>query len=174
MNENKITVATPEEYLLSKAAIGLSPKERLVLLFKAKRYPVVKNRTSAEAQIKEMIDLYDLCCLMMAQYFPNQQAEDKFCLLNIALSQKDGQLIGPGKLSEAINLLHSYEELENKVSAIQLFFYKCGEAFPDLYERYNLEELATEQISDIVETSRKVISDDPTSVKRVLNRWGLY
>lgn len=28
MNENKITVATPEEYLLSKAAIGLSPKER--------------------------------------------------------------------------------------------------------------------------------------------------
>lgn len=173
MTEGNVTTISVEQQLLSKEAIKLPPKERLNLLLKAKRYPIVKKRTSAEGQIKEMIDFYNLLCLMLAQYFPNEQAENNFFLLSIIASQGDAQEVVNGKLAKAFRLLHGYEELENRITAIQWLFHQYEEVFPDIYQHYNLEDIAFEQISDIVENSRQLLTHDTDCVEKLLERWEL-
>ena len=168
-NKNTIT-ATEEQQLLSKEAIHLPPKERLYLLLKAKTYPIARKQTSAEGQVKEMLDFYNLCSLMLAQYFPNEQAEDNFLLLNLFTS-KEALLPTSDKLAEAFRMLTSYEELENRITAIQMLFYQYSEIFPDIFYSYNLEDIITEQISDIIENSP---SDNPSYIKKLMERWGIF
>ena len=69
MTQKQLETSKVEHQLLSKEAIKLPPKQRLELLLKAETYPIVKKRTSAEGQIREMIDFYNLCCLMLAKHF---------------------------------------------------------------------------------------------------------
>ncbi len=72
LESKELSTISEGQQLLSKEAINLPPKEQLNLLLKANKYPLVRKRTSATKQIKEMIDFYNLCCLMLAQYFPNE------------------------------------------------------------------------------------------------------
>lgn len=172
MLESKELTTISEEQLLSREAIKLPPRERLSLLLNAKKYPLVRKRTSATRQIKEMIDLYNLCCLMLVQYFPKEQAEDNFLLLNFITSQETNA-IATGKLAEAFKLLNGYEELERRITAIQRVFFQYQEIFPDLYQLYNLEDIAFEKISDIVENTKLLLSGDETYAKELLERWGI-
>ena len=173
MNEKQLSIHKVEHQLLSKEAIKLLPRQRLELLLKAERFPIVRKRTSAERQIREMIDFYNLCCLMLAQYFPNEQAENNFLLLSLIASQENTQSIISGKLAEAFKLLGSYEELESKVTAIQMLFNQYQYFFPELYESEHLERIATERISDIIQENKQLINDDPQLVEEILDRWEL-
>ena len=158
-----------EHQLQSKEAIHLPPKERLNLLLKAKNYPIVRKRTSAEGQIKEMLDFYHLCCLMLARYFPNEQAESNFLLLNLL----EGFSPTSDKFAEAFGLLTSYEELENRITAIQMLSYQYSKSFPDVFYAYNLEDIVTESISDIIENSLELLQDNPSYIKKLMERWGI-
>lgn len=168
----ELSTISEEQQLLSKEAISLPPKERLGLLLKANKYSLVRKRTSATKQIKEMIDFYNLCCLMLAQYFPNEQAENNFLLLNFLASQETNKIV-TGQLAEAFKLLHGYEELERRITAIQNLFFEYQETFPDLYQLYNLEDIVYEKISDIVETTKQLLSTDETYAKELLEHWGI-
>lgn len=172
MTESKLS--TIEQQLLSKQATKLPPRERLELLLKAKKYPIVTKRTSAEMQLKEMLDLYNLLCIMLTQFFPNEKSESNFLLLNFAVTQNTTQTIMSAKLAKAFKLLRGYEELENKITAIQILFNEYQETFPDLYQRYNLEYVVNEHISDIIKNSRQLLSDSPLEVKELLERWEIF
>ena len=173
MTENAVTITSVEQQLLSKEAISLPPKERLALLLKAKKYPIVRKKTSAKGQIEEMIDFYNFCCVMLGQYFPNEQATNNFLLLNFLISKEDSNAPATNKLAKAFRLLNSYEELENKITAVQILFHQYQSAFPDIYQLYNLDDLANERVSDIIQNSKELISYDPSYTERLLERWGL-
>ena len=163
-----------EQQLLSKEAISLPPKERLCLLLKAKSYPIVRKRTSAKGQIEEMIHFYNFCCFMLGQYFPNEQATNNFLLLNFLISKEDSNTPVTDKLAEAFRLLSSYEDLENNITAIQMLFHQYQSAFPDIYQLYNLDDLANEKVSDIIQNSKELISHEPSYTERLLERWELF
>lgn len=173
MNESRVNTVSSEQQLLSKKAINLPPRERFDLLLKAQKYPIVHKRTSAVAQVKEMIDFYNICALMVAKYFPNEKAIDNFVMLSLAASKESDQTIMTEKLAKAFEMLDSYEKLEHKITAIQRLFFQYEEAFPDIYELYNLEDFATEQISDIIENSRLLLDENPEFVKNLIERWEL-
>lgn len=172
MAESKVSKISSEQYLLSKEAINLPPKERLSLLLKCKRYPIVRKRTSAERQLKEMIDFYDLCCLMLAQYFPNEQAENNFMMLSCMVAMNEPQIITP-ELSRYFKLLTDYEKLENNMCAIKSLLFEYYYIYPDLYERYNLEDIATRKIYDAIERGKHLLNYEPDLCKEILKRWGL-
>lgn len=173
MTENIVTTTSIEQQLLSKEAISLPPKERLALLLKAKRYPIVRKKTSAKGQIEEMIDFYNFCCFMLGQYFPNEQATNNFLLLNFLISKEDSNTPVTDKLAEAFRLLSSYEDLENKISAIQMLFHQYKSTFPDIYQLYNLDDLVNEKMSDIIQTSKELIGYDSSYAERLMERWEL-
>ena len=173
MNDIRPYVASEEQQLFSKQAIQLPPVERLELLLKAKSYPMVRKKTSAKKQIKEMLDLYDLYCLMLVQFFPNEGAEEQCLLLTLMTTQEISQTAVNDKLSKAFRMLSSYENLERRITAIQTLFDKYREVFPDIYERYNLEEIAVARISDIIRNSRQLCQANPLWSKEVMNRWEL-
>lgn len=160
-----------EQQLFSKEALKLPPKRRLELLLKTKRYPIVTKQTSAEKQLKEMLDFYNLCCLMLAWYFPNEKAENNFLKLSFMASQETQSII-PERLSEAFKLLERYEDLEDKISSIQMLFYQYKNSFPELYQSYNLEDITTEHISSIIKDSKE-LSKDSQCVEEILRRWEL-
>ncbi len=167
MTENTLQI-TLDSQLLSKEAINLPPKKRLELLLKSKKYPVAKKRTSSINQLKEMIALYDLCVLMLAKYLPTEKSKENFMLISLLDSQKDRSLV----TEKAFKLLGNYEELENKITAIQEFFYQFQKSFPDLYESYNLDELTDASFNKMIENGRHLLNNI-SSVKTLLNRWGL-
>ena len=173
MSINQLSKLNAEQQLLSKEAIKLPPTQRLELLLKAKRYPIVRKSTSAKGQIKEMLDFYNLCCLMLAQYFPSEEAKSSFFMLSFIASQEDTQSIVSEKLAKAFKTLREYEELESKITAIQMLFYQYQYSFPDLYQSHNLESISTECISDIIQETRQLISDNPQLVEETLRRWDL-
>lgn len=173
MNEKQLSRPTMEQQLLSKEAIMLPPRQRLELLLKAKNYPIVRKRTSAEGQIKEMIDFYNLCCVMLVQYFPSKKAEDNFVMLNFIASQEDTQSIIAEKIAKAFKMLREYEDLENKIAAIQMLFYQYQYSFPELYESHNLEGFATERISDVIRDTKELMNAKPQFVEEILKRWEL-
>lgn len=173
MTENTVTITSIEPQLLSKEAISLPPKERLMLLLKAKRYPIVKRKTSTKGQIEEMIDFYNFCSFMLGRYFPNEQATNNFLLLNFLISKGDSNAPATNKLAEAFRLLSCYEEWENKITTIQMLFHEYQFAFPDIYQLYNLDELANENVSDIIRNSKELISYDTSYTDKILKRWGL-
>lgn len=173
MTENSVIITSTEQQLFSKKAISLPPKKRLALLLKAKRYPIVTKRTSAKRQIEEMIDFYNFCCLMLAQYFPNEQATNNFLSLNFLASKIASNAPVTQKLAKAFELLNEYEELENKISAIQMLFHQYQSAFPDIYQLYNSDDFVNEKVSDIVRNSKELISDDSSYTEILLKRWGL-
>lgn len=165
--------AIPAQQLLSKEAIHLPPKERLNLLLHAKQYPIASKKTSAKGQLKEMLDFYNLCCFMLVQYFPSEQAKNNFVFLHFVTSKKTNSSIMSDELAKCFRLLNRYEELENKISAIQSLFWQYQETFPDLYDSYNLENIATEKISDIIHNSLELLKDDSSYVEKLLQRWEL-
>ena len=173
MTESTMKITSADAQPLSKRAINLPPKERLELLLKCKRYPIVKKRTSAEKQLKEMIDFYNLCSIILAKYFPTEQAESDFMLLSILDSQEKRPSITDEKLSRAFRLLDSYEEFENRITATQALFYQYYENFPDLYEKYNLEDILKQSIHNMIENGRYLLSEDASSIKKLLERWGI-
>ena len=173
MNKKQLSITTAEQQLLSKEAIKLPPRQRLELLIKAKSYPIVGKRTSAEGQIKEMIAFYNLCRVMLAQYFPSEQAEDNFLMLSFIASKEDTQSIITEKLAEAFKMLRNYEELERKVTAIQMLFFQYHDSFPELYESYNLEDFATEHILDMIRNTRGLMNNDLQFIEGILKRWEL-
>lgn len=75
---------------------------------------------------------------------------------------------------EAFRLLHGYEELENRITAIQGLFYQYEKTFPDIYQRYNLEDIAFQPISDIVKNFRQLLTYDTDYVEKLLERWELF
>ncbi len=173
MSGKQLSRPIAEQQLLSKEAIMLPPTQRLELLFKAKNYPIVRKRTSAEKQINEMIDFYNLCCVMLVQYFPVEDAECNFLMLNLIASQENAQSIFTGKFAKALKMLREYEELENKITAIQMLFYQYQYSFPELYESYNLEDFAIQRISDIIRDTRELMNSDPQFAEQILRRWEL-
>lgn len=173
MATNQLSKPKAEQQLLSKEAIKLPPRQRLELLLNAEKYPIVNKRTSAERQIKEMIDLFNLYCLMLTQYFPNEEAENNFFMLSCIASQENTQSIAIGKLAESFKLLREYEELENRVTAIQMLFYQYQDSFPELYQSYNLEDFTTKRISDVIQETRRLMYDAPQWVEETLRRWDL-
>lgn len=173
MNTKQLATQKEEQQLLSKEAIKLPPKQRLELLLKAEKYPIVRKRTSAERQIKEMIDFYNFCCLMLAQYFPNERAENNFIALNFMTAQEGTKAICTEELTKAFNMLGRYEELEKRVEAIRSLFQQYQYAFPDLYEAYNLEDIVTERISDVIYENKQLMKEDPQLAEEILGRWKL-
>jgi len=173
MTALKTTTASIEQQLLSKEAISLPSKERLDLLLKTKRYPIVRKRTSAKRQIEEMIDFYNLCSFMLAQYFPDEQSKSNFILLNFIISRDDSDTLVPDKLVEAFRVLNSYEELENKISAIQMLFHQYQSVFPDIYQLYNLDNLANEKMSDIIKGLKELTIDNSSYIEKLMKRWEL-
>lgn len=174
MNAMGLCITSEEQQLFSKQTIHLPTVERLELLLKAKRYPIVRKKTSAEKQIKEMLDLYNLYCLMLVQFFPNEVAEEQCLLLTLVETQEIPQTAVTDELSKAFRLLAGYEELERKITAIQMLFDKYREFFPDIYEQYNLEEITVARISDIIRNSRRLCQTNPLWIKEVMTRWELY
>jgi len=156
MTEDIVTTTSIEQQLLSKEAISLPPKQRLDLLLKAKRYPIVRKKTSAKGQ-----------------YFPNEQATNNFLLLNFLISKEDSNTPATDKLAEAFRMLSSYEDLENKITAIQTLFHQYQSAFPDIYQLYNLGDLANEKVSDIIQDSKELIGYDSSYAERLKERWEL-
>lgn len=173
MTENIVTITSIEQQLLSKQTISLPPKERLALLLKAKWYPITRKKTSAKRQIEEMIDFYNFCCFLLGQYFPNEQATNNFFLLNFLISKEDSNTPVTDKLAEAFRLLSSYEDLENKITAIQTLFHQYQLAFPDIYQLYNLDDLANKKISDMIQDSKELIGYDSSYAERLMERWEL-
>lgn len=169
---NQLSKSEAEQRLLSKEAIKLPPKERLELLLKADSYPIVHTCTAAKRQIEEMIDFYNLCCLMLVQYFPNKEADTNFLMLSFIASQENNSIVN-GKLAEAFRLLKGYEELENRITSIHRLFYQYQYSFPELYQTYNLEEIAMVHISDTIRETRLLMSDDSAMIERTLRRWDL-
>ena len=161
-------IVTVEQQLLSKQAIQLPARERLALLLQANRYPIVRKGTSAERQIKEMINLYNLYCLMLTRYFPSEEAEEKYILLNWIATLN----INNAKLKNALQMVKSYEEVERRITQIQLLFNEYRESFPEIYEKYNLEDIVTKQITDIIKDSRELCKD-PVWVQGVMNVWDI-
>lgn len=175
-NESQLVAAKPENQLLSKQAIALPPKERLQLLLSANHYPVVKKRTSAEAQIKEMISLYDFCALMLTKFFPDEEAEANYialALIDSTQSQFGTNQLMPERLSKAFELVKNYEEFERKITAIRNLFWQYSVDFPDLFEKYNLEDIASEKIPDMLEGARYMIENHSPNVEKLMNRWGI-
>lgn len=173
MTTSQLSKSKAEQQLLSKEAIKLPPRQRLELLLKANKYSIVSKRTSAEGQINEMIDFYNLCCLMLAQYFPNEEAKNNFLMLNFIASQESTQSVITEPLAKAFKLLTGYEELENRVTSIQMLFYQYQDSYPELYQSHNLEDMATECISDVIQKTRQLMIDDPQLIERILRRWDL-
>ena len=171
MTESTLQTTSADTQLLSKTSINLPLKERLELILKCKTYPIVKKITSAENQLKEMIDFYNLCSIILAKYFPTKQSENSFMLLSILVSQEETPSITDEQLSIAFRMLGSYEEVENRITATQALFYQYHENFPDLYERYNLEDISKLSIHDMIESGRYLLSEDVSSVKKLLERW---
>lgn len=173
MSKHQLTDLNVEKQLLSRESTKLPPRQRLELLMKAKKYPIVKKKTAAERQITEMINFYDLCCLMLAQYFPNESAKNNFIMLNYIRALKSPSSILPDKLAEAFKLLDGYEDLEKRVTAIQDLFCQYQYSFPDLYEYHCLYNIATTQISDIIQETNQLILDDPHLIEENLKCWDL-
>ena len=170
---NQLSKVKTENQLISKETVQLPPRQRLELLLKAKNYPIVSKITSAETQMKEMIDLYYLCAVMLAQFFPTEKAEDYFFTLSFIASIKDSQSIITEKFANAFKMLNDYEELEKKIRSIQMLFYQYRYSFPELYEAYNLEDIVEERISEMIRASRELITDNPQFIKDILKRWEL-
>lgn len=173
MTTSQLSKSNVEQQLLSKEAIKLPPRHRLDLLLKVSRYPVVHKRTSAESQIKEMLDFYNLCCIMLTQFFPNSEAENNFILLSFMASHENAKSIMNGKFMESFKLLRDYEELENKITALQTLFHQYKDYYPELYQSYNLEELSVERISDIIQKTKQQINANPQLIEEALKRWDL-
>lgn len=173
MKEKQLLFTKAEENLLSKEKIYLPPRQRLELLLKTETYKVVKRRTAAEGQIREMIDFYNLCCLMLCQYFSSGQAENNFFFLSVIASQENTQSLTNEKMTEAFKLLRGYEELERKIMSIQMLFYQYQYSFPDLYEAYDLESISTVKVSDLIMETKKMMNNNPQCVEKILNRWEL-
>lgn len=174
--ESQLIAVKPEEQLLSKQAIQLPPKERLQLLLSAKSYPTVKKRTSAEAQIKEMLDFYKFCCLMLVNYFPNEKAERNYIALvgiELALGQQTVNQPISKQLSKEFELVENYEEFDKKITAIQNLFWQYSYDFPEIFDKYNLEDIATERIHEMLENARYMLESNPSGVERILKRWEL-
>lgn len=173
MSKHQLPDLNVEEHLLSKEATKLPPRQRLELLMKAKKYPIVKKKTAAERQIIEMINFYDLCCLMLAQYFPNESAKSNFIMLNYMKAMKTPSSLVTDKLAEAFKLLDGYEDLEKRVTSIQYLFWQYQYSFPDLYEYHCLYNIATTRISDIIQETNQLIVDDPHLIEETLKCWEL-
>ena len=174
MADTNLSSIKAEQQLLSMEALKLPPRERLELLLKAKKYPIVKKRTSARAQIEEMIGFYNLCCLMLIHLLPNKKAENNFFLLNILASHENTQIVLTEKMATAFKLLNGYEELERRITAIQMLFYQYQQYFPDVYELYNLEDIAMKKISDILQDTRQLMSDNPSNFEELMRHWELF
>lgn len=159
---------------LSEQAINLPPEKRLRLLLETKHFPVATKRSSAKKQITEMKDLYDLCCIMLARYLPNENAEDNFIALNfLSAIQYPMRSVVNQDLAKAFSILGEYEKWEERVTAIQELFLEYKEVYPKLYEEYSLEDLATEKISTIVWSTRDAIAANPEFLFEVMERWEL-
>lgn len=175
-NESQLIAVSPEEQLLSKQAIQLPPKERLQLLLKAKRYPIVKKRTSAEAQIKEMISFYNLCALMLTKFFPDEEAEENYIalvLIDLVQGQSEENQLMTERLFKAFELVKTYEEFERKITAIRNLFWQYSEDFPELFEKYNLEDIASERIPDMLEGARYMLENQSPKVEKLMDHWGI-
>ena len=60
----------------------------------------------------------------------------------------------------------------NKLKAI-FFYYQYSKSFPDVFYAYNLEDIVTESISDIIENSLELLQDNPSYIKKLMERWGI-
>ena len=127
MADTYLSSIKAEQQLLSREALKLPPRERLELLLIAKKYPIVKMRTSVRAEIEEMIDFYNLCCFMLIHLLPNEKAENNFLLLNILASHENTQIVLIEKMATAFKLLSGYEELERRIMTTPI---GCGLLFP--------------------------------------------
>ena len=171
---SSLTTNTLDPNPLSEQAINLPPEDRLRLLLKTKRFPVATKRSSAKRQIEEMKDLYDLCSIILARYFPAENADDNFITLNFLSSvQYPMRLFVNKDLAKAFSMLGEYEKWEERITAIQQLFFEYKKVYPKLYEEYNLEELATEKISSIVWSTRDVLTKNPEFLFEVMERWDL-
>lgn len=94
-------------------------------------------------------------------------------MLNFLISKEESHIPITDKLAEVFRLLNSYEELENKISAIQMLFYEYQCTFPDIYQLYNLDDLVNETVSDMIQSSKELISHDSSYIERLTQRWGL-
>lgn len=173
MNGKKL-ITKKQEGILSKSSINLPPEQRLELLLKVEEYPIVDKITSAPKQIREMIDLYNYCCLMLAMYLPNANAEKNFFQLSCIASVEKSQEIITGKFAEYFKLLACYENIEKKIMAIQMLFYQYKHLYPELYDKYNLEDIANEKITDAIQSTRELICEKPQLIEDRLKRWGIY
>ena len=157
--------------LLSKEAISLPPKQRLMLLLQSSRYVIVQKRTSAKRQIKEMLDLFNFCRILLLIFFPSEKAENEFVELSF-MSSPDYHSIIFEQFEELFKLLEDYEMLESRITSMQMLFYQYKLSFPDLYDQYNLENIDSKKISEIIQESRLLI-EQPDFVANVLKRWDL-
>ena len=157
--------------LLSKEAIALPPRQRLTLLLQANQYPIVRKCTSAKRQIKEMLDFFDLCKILLLIFFPSEKAENQFVKLSF-MSSHDFSSIFPKQFEEFCKMLENYEALENIIGHIQALFYQYKMSFPDLYELYDLEEIEAKKMSEIIQESRHLI-ENPDFIKKIFKRWDL-
>lgn len=173
--EGQLVAAKIQEQLLSKQAIQLPPKERLQLLLSTSNYPIVPKRTSAEKQIKEMLDFYEFCCLMLMYYFPNEEAEANYIALAMLseVEKQDLQIPVSSKLSKAFKLVEDYEKFEKKITAVRDLFLQYSIKYPDIYDKYNLEDLVFLSVHDMLENARYIAKENPSKLERILSRWEL-
>ncbi len=171
---SSLATQTVEKNLLSEQTVNLNPRERLKLLLQSKSYPIATKRSSAKKQIEEMIDLYNLCSIVLARYFPDENADGNFIMLNFlfAMREPTRSLVNQ-ELGKTFAMLDGYEKWEKRITDIQALFLKYSKNYPDLYEKYNLEDMVNESISSIVWNSREMLQDDNDFIFEVFKRWGL-
>ena len=128
----------------------------------------------SDEQIEEMKALYDLCSIILARYFPAENADDNFITLNFLSSVQYPMRIFINKdLARVFSILGEYEKWEERITAIQQLFFEYKKIYPKLYEEYNLEELATEKISTILWSTRDTLAENPEFLFEVMERWKL-
>lgn len=50
---------------------------------------------------------------------------------------------------------------------------RCGQKFPDFYEKYGLDEVVMSKMTDIVDDAREYAKEDPSWADRLRKRWNL-
>lgn len=105
-----------EEYLRTKEAIQLPQNERLMLLMNAKYYILSGKRTSADVQIREMLDFFEFfLSYMLAETAPREGKDKEFILLSVmasAIPDDCQEEIILQDLAEALNSLRNFEAID--------------------------------------------------------------
>lgn len=177
------------EYLLRPENLRLAPQERLKLLIEADYYPIVTKRTSTDRQLKEMINLYNFYSIAYADFFNNKENEHAYFAGIILEINSSDHFIGTTAEVKAKNEIladnfnskfASFKEVVNKVDliekgliAVRNLFFEYFTKYPDIYEKYQLDNITDVMFIDIPDFVKFKVENNPKWVVDVFKYWGI-